>query len=397
MGTPGPGSTKPTRSQILHRLLRTAPAPGEPPLGETEARAPSPLQKAALAAETVHAFIAVAGGFLPTPLPLSLPLPRGRRPDTPCGTERGDAVTSHRAPPRPNPSPPTPCHLQLGEGKGGFGGETWPFPSPTSMGQRPSCPPGMRAQAAPSPSLCSPVRTSLLAGRVCAPSGLPVQRAGIHWDLPQQTCPMPGLVWDPSAVEQGAGGLLPPSHVPSPCPLRAVSPPAPPGAVSRTAKEKPSVGWGHPAGSPRSGQFWGALTPPGLGPACSPWGVGAGWVLQHPVCWSTGRWHHTSAHHGGLGGGGGHGQGCCRGHVSQGWDRGGPGGPRAPPPRLVQTFQRFPHSLHSTNVVMGSSALRICTWGGSGRPAQGMLMVSPPPQTTSWGPLGAREGGLTWL
>lgn len=29
--------------------------------------------------------------------------------------------------------------------------------------------------------------------------------------------------------------------------------------------------------------------------------------------------------------------------------------------KLQQNFQRFPHSLHSTKVVMGSSALRVCT------------------------------------
>lgn len=27
-----------------------------------------------------------------------------------------------------------------------------------------------------------------------------------------------------------------------------------------------------------------------------------------------------------------------------------------------QNFQRFPHSLHTTKVVMGSSELRVCTW-----------------------------------
>lgn len=27
-----------------------------------------------------------------------------------------------------------------------------------------------------------------------------------------------------------------------------------------------------------------------------------------------------------------------------------------------QNFQRFPHSLHSTKVVIGSSALRVWTW-----------------------------------
>lgn len=26
------------------------------------------------------------------------------------------------------------------------------------------------------------------------------------------------------------------------------------------------------------------------------------------------------------------------------------------------TFQRYPHSLHKTNVVIGSSALRVCIW-----------------------------------
>lgn len=28
------------------------------------------------------------------------------------------------------------------------------------------------------------------------------------------------------------------------------------------------------------------------------------------------------------------------------------------------TFQRLPHSLQTTKVVMGSSELRVCTWGG---------------------------------
>lgn len=31
-------------------------------------------------------------------------------------------------------------------------------------------------------------------------------------------------------------------------------------------------------------------------------------------------------------------------------------------PGLPLTFQRFPHSLQTTNVVMGSSELRVCTW-----------------------------------
>lgn len=30
--------------------------------------------------------------------------------------------------------------------------------------------------------------------------------------------------------------------------------------------------------------------------------------------------------------------------------------------KLRVTFQRFPHSLHRTNVVIGSSALRVCTF-----------------------------------
>lgn len=60
-----------------------------------------------------------------------------------------------------------------------------------------------------------------------------------------------------------------------------------------------------------------------------------------------------------------------------------------PLPRWLQTFQRFPHSLHSTNVVMGSSALRVCTWG---RAAAGQWRPSGVPQTkVPWGP------GLTWL
>lgn len=41
--------------------------------------------------------------------------------------------------------------------------------------------------------------------------------------------------------------------------------------------------------------------------------------------------------------------------TEKGW-----GTPSTPQSR-AHTFQRFPHSLHSTNVVMGSSALRVCT------------------------------------
>lgn len=33
-------------------------------------------------------------------------------------------------------------------------------------------------------------------------------------------------------------------------------------------------------------------------------------------------------------------------------------------PGLTPTFQRFPHSLQTTAVVMGSSELRVCTCGG---------------------------------
>lgn len=63
----------------------------------------------------------------------------------------------------------------------------------------------------------------------------------------------------------------------------------------------------------------------------------------------------------------------------------------SPPPRPVRTFQRLPHSLHSTNVVMGSSALRVCTWGGSRQPGQQASSIFP--QVMGWGPLGVQSTG----
>lgn len=53
--------------------------------------------------------------------------------------------------------------------------------------------------------------------------------------------------------------------------------------------------------------------------------------------------------------------------------------------RWLQTFQRFPHSLHSTNVVMGSSALRVCTWGGAALGQRRPFWCAP-----NQGPLGTR-------
>lgn len=50
-------------------------------------------------------------------------------------------------------------------------------------------------------------------------------------------------------------------------------------------------------------------------------------------------------------------------------------GPRAWAQPL--TFQRFPHSLQTTNVVMGSSELRVCTWGGDmGGPSPGVCRLA---------------------
>lgn len=195
----------------------------------------------------------------------------------------------------------------------------------------------------------------------------------------------------------GSGGAAATSRVPSPCPLRAASPPAPPGAVSRTAKEKPSVGWGHPAGSPHLGRFWGALAPPGLGPACSPWGVGAGWVLEHPACRRTGRWHHTSTTTGGSGVAGGT-SGDAAGDTGP---RGGTGGTQSPPspPRTdlpaVPTLVAQHECRHG---LVGAARLHLGRERAAGSDnADG---VSPPKKkktkTTSWGSPGC-SGGLAWL
>lgn len=59
-------------------------------------------------------------------------------------------------------------------------------------------------------------------------------------------------------------------------------------------------------------------------------------------------------------------------------------------PGLTPTFQRFPHSLQTTKVVMGSSELRVCTCG------EGCDGGVPSPRTSvtsSWRALGA---GLPW-
>lgn len=59
-------------------------------------------------------------------------------------------------------------------------------------------------------------------------------------------------------------------------------------------------------------------------------------------------------------------------------------------PGLTPTFQRFPHSLQTTKVVMGSSELRVCTCG-EGR--DGGVPSSRTSVTGSWRALGA---GLPW-
>lgn len=192
----------------------------------------------------------------------------------------------------------------------------------------------------------------------------------------------------------GSGGAAATSHVPSPCPLRTVSPPAPPGAVSRTAKEKPSVGWGHPKGSPHLGQFWGALGTPWVGTSLLPMGCGC-WMGPGAPGGGT-----TPAPPRGARGWRGARAGMLLGTRVPGVGQGRAGGTQSPPspPRTdlpaVPTLVAQHECRHG---LVGAARLHLGRERAAGsEDADGVPPQKKKKQTTSWGSPGC-SGGLTWL